>query len=155
MRRVYIAGPYSAPTICEGLENIRRGRRMATKLLQHGIAVFCPWLDSELFMQLREGEVITLETIQAHSMAWLKASEAVLCLKGWEKSRGTLTEIQVANECGIPVFFNYHDLLAWNMAEKDIQISLASAQIGMTPTELAKKIDDVCIKAIGTDEVKP
>ena len=64
MKRVYIAGPYSSDNIIGGLENIRRGRRMAAKLLQHGIAVFCPWLDSELFMQLREGETITLEQIQ-------------------------------------------------------------------------------------------
>jgi len=116
MKRVYIAGPYSSDNIIGGLENIRRGRRMAAKLLQHGIAVFCPWLDSELFMQLREGEVITLETIQKHSIAWLTASEAVLCLRGWETSRGTLTEIQVANECNIPVFFNAADLITWATA---------------------------------------
>ncbi len=47
MLKIYIAGPYSSDNILQGLENIRRGQRMAAKLLQHGLAVFCPWLDHQ------------------------------------------------------------------------------------------------------------
>lgn len=114
MKRVYIAGPYSSDDIIKGLGNIRTGMRMAAKLLQHGLAVFCPWLDHQLFLQLREGEEITLKTIQAHSMAWLRASDAILALKGWESSKGTLAEIAEANTREIPVFFNYMDLVQWS-----------------------------------------
>ena len=117
MKRIYIAGPYSADNILKGLENIRAGQRMATKLLLKGFAVFCPWTDHQLFLQLREGETINLETIQAHSMAWLRASDAVLVLKGHEASKGTLAELQVAiGELNLPVFFNPLDLYQW--AEK-------------------------------------
>lgn len=125
MKRVYIAGPYSSDNIIGGLENIRRGRRMAAKLLQHGIAVFCPWLDSELFMQLREGETITLEQIQAHSMAWLRASEAVLVLKGWNKSNGTMAEIVAAQDLDIPVFFNPIDLYQWAEVQDKIPMCVS------------------------------
>ena len=111
MLKVYLAGPYSSDNILKGLENIRTGQRMATKLLLHGLSPFCPWLDHQLFLQLREGETISLETIQAHSMAWLRASDAVLVLKGFEASRGTLAEIAVAYERDIPVFYNLTDLL--------------------------------------------
>lgn len=121
MKKVYIAGPYSADTIIGGLENIRRGTRMAAKLLQHGMAVFCPWLDHQIFLQLREGEKITLERIQQHSVAWLKASDAVLVMKGHELSKGTQAELAVACAENIPVFFSYLDLCAWNMAEAEIE----------------------------------
>jgi len=111
MKKIYIAGPYSSDNVLGALENIRHGRRMATKLLLHGLSPFCPWLDSELFLQLREGEQISLETIQEHSLTWLRASDAVLVLKGFEASRGTLAEIAVAYELDIPVFYNLTDLL--------------------------------------------
>ena len=114
MKKIYIAGPYSATNIIQGLENIRAGQRMATKLLLHGFAVFAPWLDHQLFLQLREGETISLETIQAHSMEWLKVADAVLVLKGFEASRGTLEEMRVAYDLEKPVFFNPMDLYSWN-----------------------------------------
>lgn len=83
MKCVYVAGRYSAPTVIEVLRNIRNGRRAATELLLKGHAVFVPWLDSELFLQLREGEDIKIETIQAHSMAWLARADVVYVLRGW------------------------------------------------------------------------
>ena len=103
MQCVYVAGRYSASTVIEVLENIRKGRRSATELLLKGFAVFAPWLDSELFLQLREGETISLDTIQAHSMAWLAKADLVYVLKGWEGSRGTIAEIKRAEELGIRV----------------------------------------------------
>lgn len=118
MKRVYIAGPYSSDNIIQGLENIRSGMRMAAKLLQHGLAVFCPWLDHQLFLQLREGEEISLETIQAHSLAWLRAADAVLVLKGFQASKGTLAEMKAAYDIDKPVFFNPLDLYEWVKEEE-------------------------------------
>jgi hypothetical protein len=103
MKKIYIAGRYSAPSIIEALENIRRGRRKAAELLMEGNAVFCPWLDSELFLQLRDGEKIDLETIQEHSIAWMMCADLVYVLRGWEASKGTIAEIARAKELGIEV----------------------------------------------------
>jgi nucleoside 2-deoxyribosyltransferase len=118
MKRVYIAGPYSSDNVLGVLDNVRAGMRMATKLLQHGFAVFCPWTDHQLFFQLREGESISIETIQAHSMEWLKVSDAVLVLKGFEASRGTLEEMRVAYSLDKPVYFNPCELYQWAEKEK-------------------------------------
>lgn len=119
MVKVYIAGPYSADNIIQGLENMRYGMRMATKLLLHGFAVFAPWLDHHLFLQLREGETISLETIQKHSMEWLKVSDAVLVLRGFHASKGTLAEMKVAYDLEKPVFFNYLDLVNWDIKREE------------------------------------
>lgn len=105
---MYIAGPYSATSILAGLENIRRGQRAATEYLLAGYAVFCPWLDHQLFLQLREGEQIDLATIREHSMAWLSVSDMVVVLEGWEQSEGTKAEIKRAEELGIPVTYETH-----------------------------------------------
>ena len=105
MRKVYVAGKYSASNGIDLLENIRRGRRVSTEILLKGDAVFCPWLDSEFFLQLRDGEKITSDLIQAHSIAWLEVSDLVYVLKDSQESKGTKAEIIRARELGIPVFF--------------------------------------------------
>jgi len=105
MKRCYIAGKYSAPTIIEGLRNIRVGQRASVKMLLKGYAVFCPWVDHQLFLQLRNDEEIDVETIKAHSMAWLDVSDLLYVLKGWETSQGTIDEIKRANELGIEVCY--------------------------------------------------
>lgn len=105
MQKVYIAGSYSASNGIKFLDNIRRGRRVATEILLKGYAVFCPWLDSELFLQLRDGEEITSEMIQGHSIEWLRVSDILYVLKDWEDSKGTLAEIRLAKELDIPIYY--------------------------------------------------
>jgi hypothetical protein len=46
-------------------------------------------------------------------MAWLEVSDAVLLIEGWEKSKGTLAEIERAKALGIPVFTTVYDLNQW------------------------------------------
>ncbi len=116
MKIIYIAGPYSSDNIIQGLENIRVGRRMATVVLLKGLWPICPWLDSELFMQLREGEKISLEEIQSYSTALLKKCDAVLCIGEWHKSKGTMAEINVAINSDIPIFYELLDVLKWAKA---------------------------------------
>jgi len=110
MKRLYLAGSYSAPSVIQALENIRKGLRAGTEALLAGWAVFAPWADHQLFLQLREGEEIPLAVIQEHSLAWLEVSEAMLVLPGWENSLGTRREIARARELEIPVFFSLEDL---------------------------------------------
>jgi hypothetical protein len=103
LKRVYIAGRYSAPSVIEALENIRRGQRKATEFLLQGESPFCPWLDFQLFLQLRGDEKISVETIKEHSLRWLEVSDLVYVLRGWEGSKGTIAEIARAKELGIEV----------------------------------------------------
>ena len=103
MRKIYLAGRYSATSVIEALENIRRGQRKATEFLLNGDSPFCPWLDHQLFLQLRGDEKISLEMIREHSIAWMMCADLVYVLRGWEGSKGTEAEISRAQELNIPV----------------------------------------------------
>lgn len=105
MRRIYVAGPYSAPSVLEGLENIRAGIRASREIFEAGDAPFCPWLDF-LFVLVRDdgGRQMTVEDYYAYSLKWLEVSDAVVVLPGWERSQGTLKEIKAAEARAIPVY---------------------------------------------------
>lgn len=104
--RVYVAGSYSAPTLVEALDNIRRGQRKATELLLKGYVPFCPWLDYQFQLQLREDEALTKKHYQDYSMEWLRASHVMLVMPHSERSGGTQKEIEESKRLGIPVYFD-------------------------------------------------
>jgi len=105
-----VAGSYGAPNVLEVLNNMRRGMRRSTEVLLAGYAPFCPWLDYQFTLMLREDENITLEQYYNYSMAWLEVSDAVLVMPNSEKSKGTQAEIKRAYEIGIPVFYSMEEL---------------------------------------------
>ena len=114
MRRVYIAGPYSGSKITDCLDNMRRGMRAGVEVLMAGFAPWVPWHDFHHQLMLQEGETLSVEDYYEYSIAWLEVSDAVLILDGWEKSKGTLAEIDMARRLKIPIFTTIEDLKAWN-----------------------------------------
>lgn len=106
MKRVYVAGPYSADKIVKSLHHMRKGMRVSTEVALAGYAPFCPWLDYHFILMLRDGEELSLEWFYQYSLAWLKVSDAVLVLPNYKDSKGTLMEIENAVEWGIPVFYD-------------------------------------------------
>lgn len=104
MKKVYVAGAYSANNVCGVLKNMRKGMRLATEVLLAGYAPYVPWFDYHFELQCREGEEIPLQTYYDYSIEWLKVSDAVLLVPGWEESNGTIEEIKKARELGIPVY---------------------------------------------------
>jgi len=112
MVRVYVAGPYSGPDVITILDNMRRGLRVSHQVLKHGFAPFAPWLDY-LFSLIGE---TTLEEYYAYSIAWLKVSDCVLLVPGWETSKGTKKELEIASELGLPVFESIDELLEWDLS---------------------------------------
>jgi hypothetical protein len=111
MKRVYVAGAYSADNVLDVLGNIQRGIRMSLRVLLAGHAPFCPWLDFHYCLLLRDNESVTVQQFYAYSLAWLEVSDAMLVLPGYEGSSGTLVEIARAKTLGIPVYYDLHDLL--------------------------------------------
>jgi len=112
MKRVYVAGPYSADNVITVLDNIREGVRISTRVLLAGYAPFCPWMDFHFQLMLRENEELTVQNYYDYSMAWLEASDAVLVYKLRPDSKGTAAEIDRALELGIPVFYSLNSLIA-------------------------------------------
>ncbi len=110
MKRVYVMGKMSSSNPIEFLENLRKGMRLSTEVLLAGYAVFSPFIDFQLFFQLRDGERIPVEVIKASSMKWLEVSHAGLLVPGWKGSKGTEDELRRADELSIPVFHTLEDL---------------------------------------------
>ena len=86
------------------LDNLRKGMRLSTRVLLAGHSVFSPFIDFQLFFMTQEDEEITAAQIKASSMAWLRVSEAVVLVYGWQDSQGTKDEIAEAERLGIPVY---------------------------------------------------
>lgn len=117
IRRVYVAGMLTPRGIkstnpaIEYLLNLRDLIRISTLLLLRGLDPFCPALDYLFFILLREDERITEPMIKRFSKSWLEASDAMLLIEGWQKSEGTLKEIEFAKGRDIPIFDSMEKLL--------------------------------------------
>lgn len=112
MIRVYVAGPYSGDNVLDVLKNIGRGEKACARLFELGFAPFCPWHDKSYVTDNPDGQ-FSIEQFYDFSIAWLVVSDAVLLLPGWEKSKGTVAELKVAEELSIPVFYSEDELLLW------------------------------------------
>ena len=111
-KRIYVAGAYSSDNVISVLDNIREGMRLGTEVLLAGYAPFVPWLDFHFQLMLRENEKLEVSHYYNYSMAWLKASHAVL-VGTWpecDKSVGTKNEIARAMIIPIPVFWSLEEL---------------------------------------------
>lgn len=111
--RLYVAGAYSSDNVIGVLDNIREGLRASTKAFLAGFSPFCPWADFLYQFMLRDGETFTVQDYYNYSISWLKVSDGMLLVPGFEKSSGTKKEIEIANELGIPVFFFLDDAITY------------------------------------------
>lgn len=110
MKRVYVAGAYNADNVMKVLDNMREGMRWSTKVMLLGHAPFCPWADFHFQLMLREGEELTLQNYYEYSLAWLRCSDIVFVTPGWERSKGTLAEINEAKRLDIKVIYDIEEL---------------------------------------------
>jgi len=107
MKKVYVAGAYSADNVLDVLKNIGRGQYYSAEIFMMGHAPFSPWLDKEYVIRNWDKE-FTVEMFYNYSMTWLECSDIMFVVPGWEKSRGTKAEIAIAKKLGIPII--YEDL---------------------------------------------
>lgn len=109
MKRVYVAGPYNADNVVDVLRNVRVGITSSVEAVKGGLSVFCPFLDFHYGL-ISE---LSLEDYRRNSIEWVKVSDVVLLLPGWENSAGTRDELAEASKYGIPVFESINDILRW------------------------------------------
>jgi len=110
MIRVYVAGKYDDNNVISVLNNMRLGMRTCTELILKGYAPFCPWLDYQYTLMLREGEKISREMYHKYSLSWLDVSDCVLALPNYKDSGGALNEIIRAEYLKIPVYYSIEEL---------------------------------------------
>jgi len=110
MKRIYVAGPYSADNVIDVLKNIGRGEKACAKLFMLGYAPFCPWHDKSFVTDNPESD-FSVDEFYEYSMAWLEVSDALLVLRGYEKSKGALAEISKAESLGIPIYYSLSEFL--------------------------------------------
>jgi len=110
IQTVYIAGSLTPnglnsahPTI-DYLENVNRMVRLALDCFFAGYDPFVPAFDMLFWLVKNAKEKITEKMIKRYSKTWTAKCDAIVLVEGWQKSRGTLAEIQLANQLEIPVY---------------------------------------------------
>ena len=100
MKIVYIAGPYRAKTKLGIIKNIFKSRKVAKEYWSSGFAVITPHMNSALMDGCAPDEVFLKGGLDL-----LECAKLMVVLPGWEKSQGTLAEIEYAKEKGIPITY--------------------------------------------------
>lgn len=119
IRRVYVAGlltpkgVWSANPAIDYLLNVRNMIRVGIDLLLAGYDPFIPALDFTMFLMLREDERITEPMIKRFSKSWLEVCDCIYLTKGWQKSSGTLVELEVSKKLGQPAFESIEEIKAY------------------------------------------
>ena len=108
--KVYVAGAYSADNVLSVLQNIGRGEKACAELFRLGFAPFCPWHDKSYVINNPDVE-FKIEDFYEYSIAWLEVSEVMFVLPGHSCSSGTVKEITLAKELGMPVCYSIDELV--------------------------------------------
>lgn len=114
--RVFVAGAYSGNDVLTVLKNIRKGINLSKDVLLAGHSPFCPWNDFLFDLMLKDNESISIDTYYKYSLDWLKVSDCMLLVNGWEHSMGTKNEIEKAYEWRIPIFDTLDEVLEYGKA---------------------------------------
>jgi len=117
MKRIYIAGPYSADNVMDVLKNIREGIKISTEVFKLGYSPFSPWLDFH-FVLMDIGNELKLEDFYRYSIDWLAVSDAILMTGDWQNSKGSAKEWEYAKKNNIPVFYSIGELIKSDIENK-------------------------------------
>jgi hypothetical protein len=105
--KVYIAGKLN-DMACDYIKNFHRMIKTAREVRRAGFAVYVPCND---FLEGLVDGAFEYPEYFDNSQPWLKSSEAVFLVPGWESSNGTKREIETAKKNQIPVFDNLDEMV--------------------------------------------
>ena len=106
VRRVYICGALSADAV-EYIKNMHKMNAHADEVRRLGVSVFNPCMD--IWMGIQCGDW-NYEDYFNNSVEWIKVSDAMSVVPGYEKSSGVKRERKVAEQHKIPIFYTIKDL---------------------------------------------
>lgn len=95
---VYVAGAFRAKTQWGIMQNVRKAEEASLKLWKLGYAVICPHTMTQNFTGECSDEVWLNGCIEL-----LKRADAIYLVDGWEKSEGSLVELNIAHDLGMAI----------------------------------------------------
>lgn len=108
MKIVYVAGPFRGPTPWDVAENVRRAERLGLEVAKLGAMPLIPHANTAHFDGQLTGQFWVDGTLEL-----MRRCDAVVLVRGWGDSSGTLGEIAEAQRFGIPVFGDLFALDMW------------------------------------------
>ncbi len=100
MKVIYVAGCYRASCENDLFENIIKARTKARQLWHEGWSVICPHTNS-MFMGDKEDGQLFLDGC----LELVRRSDAIYMLKGWEHSKGSKAELELAKSLGKQIYY--------------------------------------------------
>ncbi len=97
---VYVAGPFRGSDSFAIAENIRSAERLALQVWQAGGVAICPHLNTMHFQGAAPDEIWLDGDLDL-----LRRSDAILMCAGWEKSSGSIGELELAQALELPEFY--------------------------------------------------
>jgi len=115
-RAIYIAGKLNADAIGY-LFNVHKMMEVAELVRKAGFAVFIPAID--LLQGIKFGYTDYHDYFD-NGQEWLKRSDGVFLVPGWETSKGTKMEIETARSLDIPIFQDLIQMAEHFGTDKDL-----------------------------------
>ncbi len=111
---IYIAGPYTHP---DPVRNTHRAIKIADELIEEGLIPYVPHLTLLWHMVTPRQEQFWYD----YDYFILKRCDAVLRISG--ESTGADSEVALAKQYGIPVFYSMEELMAFRKSTRSVTVT--------------------------------
>lgn len=113
MKAIYVAGPFRGNTHWKVAQNVHRARLATFMIAKLGALPICPHSMFEQF----DGTLTDQFWLDA-TMELFERCDAIAMTPGWERSSGSRSEWERAEERGVPVFYlddeaSVNEMRAW------------------------------------------
>lgn len=99
IKLVYICGPYRAATAWEREQNVRRAEELARYVASLGGFPVCPHSNTRPYFEDLQDDAFWL----AGTTELLRRCDALVTVAGWQKSAGSIAEVDEARRLGKPI----------------------------------------------------
>ena len=106
MKKIYVAGAYSADNLYEKVHNIERAKEIAQILWGLGYAAYCPHTNTGLFDGICDEKTF----IEGH-LEFMYICDGIIVVDDWGDSKGTKREIEEALWESIPVYYSIDEFI--------------------------------------------